>query len=138
MLRELEGGSLIVCPSLPRPSFADEILNLFGELSIGFTHGEEVHEIQTALGMVAAGTGVCVIPAASQRQRPDDVCHRIVADEQAASPIVMSYVSKGPTAGSSRSNSSIARCMPTIRPGFSCRMSGSTRSKNEWPDEHSS
>jgi DNA-binding transcriptional LysR family regulator len=64
---------------------------LFGELSIGFAHVEEVREIQTALGMVAAGTGVCVIPAASQRQRPDDVCYRMIADEQATSPIIMSY-----------------------------------------------
>ncbi|NTG45450.1 LysR family transcriptional regulator [Rhizobium rhizogenes] len=91
MLSELQGESLIVYPSTPRPSFADEILNLFGELSIGFAHVEEVREIQTALGMVAAGTGVCVIPAASQRQRPDDVCYRMIADEQATSPIIMSY-----------------------------------------------
>lgn len=52
---------------------------------------EEVREIQTALGMVAAGAGICIIPAASQRQRPDDVVYRMIADENATSPIIMSY-----------------------------------------------
>jgi DNA-binding transcriptional LysR family regulator len=90
-LSELEGESLVIYPSTPRPSFADETLNLLSELNINPGHVEEVREIQTALGMVAAGAGLCIIPAASQRQRPDDVCYRMIADEKATSPIIMSY-----------------------------------------------
>lgn len=90
-LSELEGESLIIYPSTPRPSFADETLNLLGEINVNPGHVEEVREIQTALGMVAAGAGLCIIPAASQRQRPDDVCYRMIADERATSPIIMSY-----------------------------------------------
>ncbi|APO79637.1 LysR family transcriptional regulator CatR (plasmid) [Rhizobium etli 8C-3] len=90
-LSELEGESLIIYPSAPRPSFADETLNLLGEISVHPSHVEEVREIQTALGMVAAGAGLCIIPAASQRQRPDDVCYRMIADEKATSPVIMSY-----------------------------------------------
>ncbi|MGR8959862.1 LysR family transcriptional regulator [Rhizobium leguminosarum] len=90
-LCELEGESLIIYPSTPRPSFADETLNLLGEINVNPGHVEEVREIQTALGMVAAGASLCIIPAASQRQRPDDVCYRMIADERATSPIIMSY-----------------------------------------------
>ncbi|WP_234905469.1 LysR substrate-binding domain-containing protein [Rhizobium rhizogenes] len=54
-LAELQGEPLIVYPSVPRPSFADEILNLLGELSVTPGSVEEVREIQAALGMVAAG-----------------------------------------------------------------------------------
>nr|WP_153370148.1 LysR family transcriptional regulator [Rhizobium sp. ICMP 5592] len=90
-LAELQGEPFIVYPSVPRPSFADEILNLLGELSVTPGSVEEVREIQAALGMVAAGVGLCIVPAASQRQRPDDVCYRMIGDEKATSPIIMSF-----------------------------------------------
>lgn len=90
-LAELEGEPLIVYPSAPRPSFADEILNMLTEQGISPANVEEVREIQTALGIVAAGVSLCIIPAASQRQRPDDVCYRTIKDENATSPIIMSF-----------------------------------------------
>ncbi len=90
-LAELEGEPLIVYPSTPRPSFADEILNMLTEQGISPGNVEEVREIQTALGIVAAGVSSCIIPAASQRQRPDDVCYRMIKDEKATSPIIMSF-----------------------------------------------
>ncbi|WEX90986.1 LysR family transcriptional regulator [Sinorhizobium garamanticum] len=90
-LAELEGEPLIVYPSAPRPSFADEVLNMLTEQGISPGSVEEVREIQTALGIVAAGMSLCVVPAASQRQRPDDVCYRIIKDESATSPIIMSF-----------------------------------------------
>ena len=91
MLAELEGGALIVYPVFPRPSFADEVLKLLSEYGINPGTITEARDIQTALGMVAAGAGVSIIPAAAQRQRPDDVCYRIVADDRAMSPIILSY-----------------------------------------------
>lgn len=93
-LRDVEGETLIVYPSKPRPSFADEVLNLLAEHNVTPGNVEEVREIQTALGLVAAAMGVSIIRAASQRQRPDDVCYRMIADEKATSPIIMSYRQK--------------------------------------------
>ncbi|MBB4188867.1 hypothetical protein [Sinorhizobium terangae] len=58
------------------------------ELGISQGSVEEVREIQTALGIVAAGVSLCVIPAASQRQRPDDVCYRTIKHENATSRII--------------------------------------------------
>lgn len=81
----------MIYPSKPRPSFADEILGLYADLQVETGRVEEVREIQTALGLVAAAVGLCIVPAASQRQRPDDVCYRMLADEVATSPVIMSY-----------------------------------------------
>jgi DNA-binding transcriptional LysR family regulator len=50
----------------------------------------EVQEIQTALGLVAAGLGLCVVPAGVSRLRPDEVVYRALSDPQAVSPIIMS------------------------------------------------
>ncbi|MBD9454272.1 MULTISPECIES: LysR family transcriptional regulator [unclassified Rhizobium] len=90
-LASLAHETVILYPSVPRPSFADEVMSLFAELGIAHSQIEEVREIQTALGMVAAGAGVCIIPSASQRQRPDDVSYRTIRDEKATSPVIMSY-----------------------------------------------
>ena len=44
--------------------------------------------MQTALGLVAAGAGVCVIPA-SARQMRSDVHYRPLADAHATSPVIL-------------------------------------------------
>lgn len=90
-MSQLQDEPLVVYPSHPRPSFADEILNMLSEQGVVPGVVDEVREIQTALGIVAAGVSLCIIPAASQRQRPDDVCYRMIADEKATSPVIMSY-----------------------------------------------
>lgn len=90
-LREIEGEPLITYPSRPRPSFADQVLALYADLDVATGVVEEVREIQAALGLVAAAIGLCIIPAASQRQRPDDVCYRFLSDKEAVSPIIMSH-----------------------------------------------
>ncbi len=90
-LDEIAGETLVIYPSKPRPSFADEILGLYADLQVETGRVEEVREIQTALGLVAAAVGLCIVPAASQRQRPDDVCYRMLVDEVATSPVIMSY-----------------------------------------------
>jgi 2,4-dienoyl-CoA reductase-like NADH-dependent reductase (Old Yellow Enzyme family) len=39
---------------------------------------------------VAAGMGICVVPAGVSRLRPDEVIYRALSDPQAVSPIIMS------------------------------------------------
>jgi len=50
----------------------------------------EVQEIQTALGLVASGMGLCVVPTGVQRLRPDEVVYRPFVDPGMVSPIIMS------------------------------------------------
>lgn len=89
-LAGLGGHKLIVYPKEPRPSYADHVLALLRDVDLGAVEVQEVREIQTALGLVAAQTGVCIIPA-SARQMRSDVTYRRLADPQATSPVIMSH-----------------------------------------------
>ena len=89
-LAELAGQKLIVYPKEPRPSYADQVLNLIQEADIRLGGVQEVREIQTALGLVAAAAGLCIIPA-SARQMRSDVHYRLIADPRATSPVIFSH-----------------------------------------------
>ena len=52
-------------------------------------HMREVRELQTALGLVAAGAGVSLVPDAVQRLRRDDIVYRSLDDQTVTSPIIM-------------------------------------------------
>lgn len=86
-LAAIAGQRLIVYPKEPRPSFADHVLSLLRDQSIRPREITEVRELQTALGLVAAETGVCLIPS-SARIRTDVVYHE-VSEARATSPIIL-------------------------------------------------
>lgn len=81
---------LIVYPKEPRPSYADQVLSLLQEEEIRPRDVLEVREIQTALGLVAADSGVCIIPS-SARQMRSDVRYRVIDSPRATSPVIMNH-----------------------------------------------
>lgn len=87
---EIAGQRLIVYPKEPRPSFADEVLNVLHGHGVQTRDVLEVREIQTALGLVAAEFGVCLIPA-SARQLRQDVHYRLIDSDRAVSPVIFNY-----------------------------------------------
>jgi DNA-binding transcriptional LysR family regulator len=89
-LADLATEPLIVYPKAPRPSYADQVLMLFREAGLKPPAVHEVRELQTALGMVAAEVGVCLVPASVERLRRDNVAYRPMASVEAVSPIIMS------------------------------------------------
>lgn len=89
-LAELAGSTLIVYPKEPRPSFADQVLNLLNENDVRLGQVQEVRELQTALGLVAAESGICIIPYAAQLMRAD-LHYRLIDEERATSPIILSH-----------------------------------------------
>jgi DNA-binding transcriptional LysR family regulator len=89
-LMDLAAEPLIVYPKAPRPSYADQVLSLFREGGLKPPAVHEVRELQTALGLVAAEAGVCLVPASVERLRRDNVAYRPMAAIQAVSPIIMS------------------------------------------------
>jgi DNA-binding transcriptional LysR family regulator len=89
-LAELADEPLILYPSAPRPSYADQVLALFHDQGLQPRIGHEVRELQIALGLVAAEEGVCIIPESVQKTQLDDVCYRRL-DPRAVSPIIMSH-----------------------------------------------
>jgi LysR family transcriptional regulator, benzoate and cis,cis-muconate-responsive activator of ben and cat genes len=89
-LDHLVSEPLIVYPKAPRPSYADQVLALFRDRGLKPAMVYEVRELQTALGLVAAESGVCVVPASVERFRRDNVVYRPIDENKAVSPIIMS------------------------------------------------
>lgn len=89
-ISELAGTNLIVYPKEPRPSFADQVLTLLDDHGVRPAEVQEVRELQTAVGLVAADAGVCVIPAAARLLRTD-LRYRLIDDERATSPVILSH-----------------------------------------------
>lgn len=88
-LENLVDEPLILYPRQPRPSYADQVLELYRARGLDPRHVQEVRDVQIALGLVAAGEGICIVPEALQRLRRDDVLYRRLDEEGAVSPIIM-------------------------------------------------
>ena len=89
-LEDFAADPLIVYPKAPRPSYADQVLAIYRERGVKPASLHEVRELQTALGLVAAGVGVCIVPASVERLRRDHVEYCALSDEGITSPIIMS------------------------------------------------
>lgn len=89
-LKDLADETLIVFPKNPRPSFADQVLNGFKERDVHPNKIIEVRELQIAIGLVAAGEGVSIVPVSLQGMKRDDVVYLELNEKHAYSPIIMS------------------------------------------------
>jgi LysR family transcriptional regulator, benzoate and cis,cis-muconate-responsive activator of ben and cat genes len=82
----------ILYPSKPRPSFADQVLDLFTRHKLKPKVVLEANEIQTALGLVAANIGVTLVPQSVSRLRLGDVVFMALADSEILSPVIMGFL----------------------------------------------
>lgn len=87
-LSMLAGQRLIVYPKEPRPSYADQVLGLLQDQDVRPGDLLEMREIQSALGLVAADSGVCIVPA-SARQMRSDLRYRVIDSPGATSPVIL-------------------------------------------------
>lgn len=90
-LEALADEALVVYPARPRPGYADQVLDLFVRHGLRPSSVSEANEIQTALGLVAAGIGVALVPASACQGRRGSVVFRKVEDEDTVSPVIMNY-----------------------------------------------
>jgi DNA-binding transcriptional LysR family regulator len=89
-LMELVHEPLLVYPKAPRPSFADQVLAAFNEANLTPDHVTEVRELQIAMGLVAAGQGIAIVPESVQGMHHRHVVYRSIDDKHAFSPILFS------------------------------------------------
>jgi DNA-binding transcriptional LysR family regulator len=87
-LSRLSGQKLIVYPKEPRPGYADQVIGLMLADDVRPSEVQEVREIQTALGLVAAEAGICIVPS-SARQMRSDVRYRMIEGDRATSPVIL-------------------------------------------------
>ncbi len=90
-LRDTAGEPLIIYPKSPRPSYADQVLGFYRDAGVEPNVGMEARELQTALGLVASGGGICVVPASVRRLGRDDVRFIELDEPKMSTPIIMSY-----------------------------------------------
>ena len=88
-LARLADEPLVLYPARPRPSYADHVLEIFRTRSLSPTVAFEANEMQTAIGLVAAGAGVALVPESVQRLHRDDVSYRPLSDAGVSSPVIM-------------------------------------------------
>ncbi|KNE29721.1 MULTISPECIES: LysR family transcriptional regulator [Achromobacter] len=81
----------VLYPARPRPNFADHVLGLFRAAGHSLQVVQEANELQTAIGLVAAGLGVTVVPASVQRLQRQDVAHVPIEGDGFVSPVIASY-----------------------------------------------
>jgi DNA-binding transcriptional LysR family regulator len=90
-LRDTAGEPLIIYPKTPRPSYADQVLGFYRDANVEPNIGTEARELQTALGLVASGGGICVVPASVRRLGRDDVRFIDLDEPKMTTPIIMSF-----------------------------------------------
>jgi DNA-binding transcriptional LysR family regulator len=79
-LHDLVNETLIIFPKAPRPSYADQVLAAFRDRGLEPARIYETRELQIALGLVAAGEGISVVPSSVYG----------LDDSNLVSPIIMS------------------------------------------------
>lgn len=89
-LEQLGTEEFVLYPAQPRPSYADHILGLFAHHGMSLKVSQWANELQTAIGLVAAGVGVTLVPASVQQQHRTDIEYVRLLDTRACSPIIFS------------------------------------------------
>ena len=90
-LRHIVGEPLIIYPKSPRPSYADQVLSFFRDNGLEPKAAFEVRELQTALGLVAADVGICLVPSSVRNLGRADVVYLDLEEPKIISPIIMSH-----------------------------------------------
>lgn len=89
-LSELANESFVLYPANPRPSYADHVLALFANHGLHVRVGQWANELQTAIGLVAAGIGIALVPSSVQQQHRTDINYVPIVEPEAVSPIIIS------------------------------------------------
>lgn len=97
-LKQTASEPLIVYPRTPRPSYADQVLSFYRDQGLEPSVAFEVRELQTALGLVASGAGICIVPASVKKLGREDLAYIDLDEPGISSPIIMSYRSNDKSA----------------------------------------
>lgn len=90
-LEQIIAERLILYPGRPRPSYADHVLDIFRRQGEVPEHIQEVNELQTALGLVAAGIGLAIVPESVEGLFSKDVKYVSLNSPGCTSPIMLSW-----------------------------------------------
>ena len=88
-LARLASEPLLLYPAKPRPSYADQVLEMFRSRALAPTVALEANEMQTAIGLVVAGIGYALVPQSVQALHREGLVYLPLADAGVSSPVIM-------------------------------------------------
>lgn len=88
-LEDVVDQQLFLYPNHNKPNFSTQIRSVFSEHGLEPRKIREVRELQLALGFVAAGEGVCIVPESAQNIHLAHLHFIPLLDNSAVSPIFM-------------------------------------------------
>lgn len=91
VLDDIDTLSYVLYPAKPRPSYADQVMGLFEQRGRVIKVVFEANEMQTAIGLVAAGMGVTLVPESVRRMNREDVIFIPLNEPEFTSPILMTW-----------------------------------------------
>jgi DNA-binding transcriptional LysR family regulator len=90
-LGEIATQPFLLYPARPRPSYADQVLALARTAGVELKVTLEANDLQAALGLVAAGVGVTLVPASVAALRRQDIAFIPSGGEALRSPVIVSH-----------------------------------------------
>jgi LysR family transcriptional regulator, benzoate and cis,cis-muconate-responsive activator of ben and cat genes len=88
-LSELAGEPLLLYPARPRPSYADQVLDMFRSRGLAPAVALEANEMQTAIGLVVAGVGYALVPRSVEGLHREGLVYVRLSDDGVGSPVIM-------------------------------------------------
>jgi len=88
-LARLAPEPLLLYPAKPRPSYADQVLQMFQSRGLHPTIALEANEMQTAIGLIVAGMGYALVPESVQALHRDGVVYLPLRDARLSTPVIM-------------------------------------------------
>ena len=88
-LAKLEAEPLLLYPANPRPSYADQVLEMFHSRGLHPKIALEANEVQTAIGLVVSGLGYALVPESVKGLHRDGVKYIPLSDKGVSTPIIM-------------------------------------------------
>ena len=88
-LAKLTPEPLLLYPAKPRPSYADQVLEIFRLRGLQPTIALEANEMQTAIGLVVAGIGYTLVPRSVEGLHRAGLVYLPLSDSGVMSPVIM-------------------------------------------------
>lgn len=86
-LADIVDERILLYPSTAKPNFSSHVLSIFSEHGLEPTKLNDVREVQLALGLVAAGEGICIVPESTTSIQLYNLSYVPLLDPDAISPI---------------------------------------------------
>lgn len=86
-LADIVDERILLYPSTAKPNFSTHVLSIFSEHGLEPTKLNDVREVQLALGLVAAGEGICIVPESTTSIQLYNLSYVPLLDPDAISPI---------------------------------------------------